>query len=78
MVVNMATIDDHERKVCAEFTHLLEQSKSLFNGLRSVSLSLSLRFLVAVCSRNQKVHITHACNLPTWFVAGELFSFLST
>lgn len=36
MVVNMATIDDHERKVCVEFTHLLEQSKSLFNGLRDL------------------------------------------
>lgn len=36
MVVSMATIDDHERKVCAEFAHLLEQSKNLFNGLRLV------------------------------------------
>ncbi|XKL60173.1 hypothetical protein PGB90_001189 [Kerria lacca] len=36
MVVSMATIDDHERKVCNEFAQLLEQSKTLFNGLRDL------------------------------------------
>ncbi|XP_065214251.1 protein SCAI [Planococcus citri] len=36
MVVSMATIDDHERKVCSEFAQLLEQSKTLFNGLRDL------------------------------------------
>ncbi len=37
MVVSMAAIDDHERKICNEFAQLLEQSKTLFNGLRLVA-----------------------------------------
>lgn len=54
MVVSMATIDDHERKVCAEFAHLLEQSKNLFNGLRLVTknaCSTSSTFFSSVCVR---------------------------
>lgn len=32
----MASMEDHERKVVAEFVHLLEKSKQLFNGLRDL------------------------------------------
>ncbi|XP_031771892.1 protein SCAI isoform X1 [Apis florea] len=35
-MVMMAGMDDHERKVVAEFCHLLEKSKQLFNGLRDL------------------------------------------
>lgn len=34
MVVKMAGMDDHDRKIVIEFCHLLEKSKQLFNGLR--------------------------------------------
>ncbi|XP_039287520.1 protein SCAI isoform X1 [Nilaparvata lugens] len=34
MVVKMAGMDEHERKIVVEFCHLLEKSKQLFNGLR--------------------------------------------
>uniref|UniRef100_A0A1B6EB07 Protein SCAI n=1 Tax=Clastoptera arizonana TaxID=38151 RepID=A0A1B6EB07_9HEMI len=36
MVVKMAGMDDHERKIVIEFCHLLEKSKQLFNGLRDL------------------------------------------
>ena len=34
MVVKMAAMDEHERKIVVEFCHLLDKSKNLFNGLR--------------------------------------------
>ncbi|XP_046681548.1 protein SCAI [Homalodisca vitripennis] len=36
MVVKMAGMDDHDRKIVIEFCHLLEKSKQLFNGLRDL------------------------------------------
>ncbi|BES98840.1 Protein of unknown function (DUF3550/UPF0682) [Nesidiocoris tenuis] len=36
MVVKMAAMDDHERKIVVEFCHLLDKSKNLFNGLRDL------------------------------------------
>ncbi|XP_014285736.1 protein SCAI isoform X2 [Halyomorpha halys] len=36
MVVKMAAMDDHERKIVLEFCHLLDKSKNLFNGLRDL------------------------------------------
>ncbi|XP_054275634.1 protein SCAI-like isoform X1 [Macrosteles quadrilineatus] len=36
MVVRMAGMDDHDRKIVIEFCHLLEKSKQLFNGLRDL------------------------------------------
>lgn len=53
MVVSMATIDDHERKVCAEFAHLLEQSKNLFNGLRLVGHKRCTSSTFFLCVRLQ-------------------------
>ena len=32
--LNMADMDEHERKIVNEFNHYLEKSKQLFNGLR--------------------------------------------
>ncbi|KAL1131066.1 hypothetical protein AAG570_012303 [Ranatra chinensis] len=36
MVVKMAAMDEHERKIVVEFCHLLDKSKNLFNGLRDL------------------------------------------
>lgn len=37
-MVKMGSNEDQDRKIVLEFSHLLEKSKQLFNGLRCLSL----------------------------------------